>query len=121
MWGALDLGVALAKRILERELSLDPEALHPLLERALEHLDGAGPSEVRLAPEDLQRSREMAGEVLSRLGSREDVTFAADPQLAPGEACVQAGASSVDLRLDSLLSTLREELVPVWEQEAEAR
>lgn len=117
LWGALDVAVALAERILERELSLHPSSLHPLVERAIERLDQPDTVEIALAPDALALADEVADADLSPLETRHGVKFVADPELMCGEARVVAGPSSVDLRLQSLLSMLREELVPDWEQE----
>ena len=117
LWGALDVAVALAKRVLERELSLDPAVLHPLLERAVELLGESEPIEIALGPAALALLEDDAADPLESLRQRDDVRFVPDRTLGVGEASVNNGASSVELRLDVLLSMLRDELVPEWEAE----
>jgi hypothetical protein len=119
LWGALDVSVALAERVLERELSIDPAALHPLLERALELIGEDEPIEVALAPAGLESLGGALNETIEGLRERCGVSLLSDSRLAAGEARVSSGASRVELRVETLLSMLRDELVPQWEQAGE--
>jgi len=115
MRGALDVALALARRVLERELSVDPSALLPLVERAVELLAEARPLRVALAPEALE-VLESRPEPLAAL-PKDQIELVADPALARSEARVRGGASRIEVRLDSVLGMLRDELVPLWEAE----
>ncbi len=104
---AVELALAIAERILARELERDPDAVAALAARAFEKLDAAAPR-VLLSERDhatLGVERPPALERLAAEGALE-----VDPGLRPGEVRVEAPPSQVDARLPELLRRVREEL-----------
>jgi flagellar biosynthesis/type III secretory pathway protein FliH len=116
LWGALEIALALARRVLERELAIDPAALRPLIERALELLADSGPVEVALAPASLAVLESDLARPEGGPHGGSQLRFRADPNRGAGEARVRAESARVEVRLDSLLEMLRQELVPEWEK-----
>lgn len=118
--GALDLAVALAERILERELAIDPDALHPLIARAAELVGEGGALTVALPEETYALlEAEMPGRLESLQRDRE-VHFRPDAGLSAGESRVSSGASEVEVGVQSMLAQLRDELREVWHVDASA-
>jgi flagellar biosynthesis/type III secretory pathway protein FliH len=98
----VDLGLALAARILERELRAGDDVL-AMAERALEVARDRRRVVVRASPPDLEALRR-AGP--GRLGGRA-VRLAADPGLGRGEVVVETEVGEVDGRLSTQLDVLR--------------
>jgi hypothetical protein len=113
-WGsaALEAGLILARRVLERELSVDPEALMPLIERAVASLDRDEPIAVLLHPDDLERLEQRDAATMLANGA---VTLLPEAGLARGEASVSNRASRIEVRVETLLESLREECLTGWE------
>ena len=98
----VQLSVAIARRILQREMSVDPELTAALAHIALERLGGQGPATVRLHPDDYAVVN--AGQV-SPLGSRQ-VEVRPDPAVARGGCLVESEFgfinASVDAQVDEI-------------------
>jgi len=98
----VQLSVAIARRILQREVSVDPELTAALAHIALERLGGNGPATVRLHPDDYTVVN--AGQV-TPLGSRQ-VEIRPDPAVARGGCLVESEFgfinASVDAQVDEI-------------------
>ena len=110
--GIVELALAIAGHVLERELSADPAAFAALVERALQELMVPSGARIALSPADLERVQSAAAEPCRALAECWSAELVADATLAAGEARVEAGEAQVDLRLESLLARVRAELAP---------
>jgi len=108
--GLVELGLAIARRVLESELRTDTEPLAAIVGRALDELRELDGVRIALSPADLERAESDAGAELRELAETWSAELAADPTLARGEARVEAGAQHIDLRLDAILARFREAL-----------
>ncbi|NNL67651.1 MAG: hypothetical protein HKP30_15480 [Myxococcales bacterium] len=121
--GLVELGLAIARRVLESELRVDPEPLAALVGRALEELRELDGVRIALSPADLEHVESGAGVELRELAETWSAELSTDPTLARGEARVEAGAQHIDLRLDAILARFRESLreaVPAPDAEEDA-
>ena len=111
----VQLSVAIARRILQREVSVDPELTAALAHIALERLGGAAPATVRLHPDDY--ANVTAGQI-TPLGSRQ-VEVLADATVARGGCLVESEFgfinASVDAQVDEIARAVLGEsvLLPV--------
>ncbi len=109
----VQLSVAIARRILQREVSVDPELTAALAHIALERLGGTGPATVRLHPDDY--AIVTSGQV-APLGGRQ-VDVVPDPRVARGGCLVESefGSinASVDAQVDEIARAVLGEAVPV--------
>jgi flagellar assembly protein FliH len=111
----VELAIAIAERILMRELRADPAALVALVERAIDALPEASRDEgvaLHLAPSDHDALAHGEGDAVARLAQGGAVRIVSDPDLAPGDARVRAGATTLDARRAVLLERVREALAP---------
>ena len=108
----VQLSVAIARRILQREVSVDPELTAALAHIALERLGGNGPATVRLHPDD--HAVVNAGQV-TPLGSRQ-VEIRADPTVARGGCLVESEFgfinASVDAQVDEIARAVLGDVPP---------
>jgi flagellar biosynthesis/type III secretory pathway protein FliH len=106
----IELALAVARRVLEQEVTARLDGLEPLLDRALPLLSHAGPVVLHLAPGDLETLRAGGAPSLERLTGRAFAGVEADPELRPGNARLCAGSASVDASVDAILARFRLEL-----------
>ncbi len=103
------LAIAIARQMLQRELTLDPELTGELVRRALALLPLDTTIEVRMHPEDLA----MLGTSVAEFGSPGralQLTWVGDPTLERGGFLLETPARVVDGRADVALRQLYERL-----------
>jgi flagellar assembly protein FliH len=96
---AVRLSVAIARRVLRRELTVDPAAIEGLVSAALERLQSQESSRVRLHPDHVPALRV----ALERLGMGAKVEIIADPAQEPGAAIFEMTRGNLDASMDSQL------------------
>ena len=98
----VQLSVAIARKVLQREVTVDPELTAALAHIALERLGGAAPATVRLHPDDY--ANVTAGQVVP-LGGRQ-VEILPDPSVSRGGCLVESEFgfinASVDAQVDEI-------------------
>lgn len=104
---ALEVGMLVARKILEREISTNHEALFALIKSAIRKVGEARSTTVRLSPADLERLDKVEGGRLS-LG---EVKLEADEALGPGDVMVDTEHHTVDGRLNTRLEECARTLV----------
>jgi flagellar biosynthesis/type III secretory pathway protein FliH len=97
----VDLALAVATRILHREVSLDRELLLVMARIALDRLGDATAATIRLHPEDETAAR----------GQRDQwpggsVTIVADPSVRPGACVVQTSQGTIEAGVDAQIREL---------------
>ena len=101
---ALEVGMLVARRLLDRELESSPLALEGLVKVALRRLGEVKTVTVRLSPKDHARLKELKGFDGQR------ITLVADPKLEPADVMVETDTQTFDGRLSSRLEELAREL-----------
>jgi flagellar assembly protein FliH len=96
------LALAIGRRIVHRELSMDPEAILGVVKAALEKLEGREVDRVRVHPENAEIVRKH----LDRLGRSQRLEVVADPRLERGAVVFETACGNLDVSVD----TQREEI-----------
>jgi flagellar assembly protein FliH len=104
---AVRLSVAIARRVLRRELTVDPAAIEGLVGAALERLQSQESSRVRLHPDHVPA----LSAALDRLGMSGKVEIVADPAQEPGAAIFEMPRGNLDASMDSQLREIERGLV----------
>ena len=103
----LRLSLAIARRVLRRELTVDPQALLGLVKAALEKLDSRESVKIRIHPQLAEMlSAQLGGE--NRL-----IEVISDPSLDLGGAIVDTSRGSFDASADTQLVEIERGLVDV--------
>lgn len=103
------LAIAVAKHIIQRELSLDPTIVTGLVQQALDLVPRDVTLEVRLNPDDLERLQDQLHQV--EAGGRPlHIQWLGDSALEPGGFLVETPLRVVDGRIDEALRALYERL-----------
>ena len=102
------LALAVARRVLRRELAIDPEALHGLIVGALEKLQGQEICRVRVHPAHVTQVQAVlqrpAGE--ARAGSYAAVEVVPDSSCQPGSIVFETTRGNLDASLESQLQEI---------------
>ena len=91
----VQLALALARRVVHREITLDPELAAALAHVALERLGTTAPATIRLNPEDYT----IVAQDAARWGGA-PVTVIPDPSIARGGCLVESEFGSVDATVE---------------------
>ena len=94
----LEMACAMARQVLRRELSIDPQALLPVVREAMGQLVADGrPATVRLHPEDLETLRKPLQEEFAGT----PVAWVADAAMPAGGCQVESAGTVIDGRLQT--------------------
>lgn len=98
----LRLALAIARRVLHREISLDPDAMHGLVLGALEKLQGQEVSRARVHP---SHAAQLVDWLRAAPGGAA-VEVVADPGRQPGDVVFETGRGNLDASVDSQLQEI---------------
>jgi flagellar assembly protein FliH len=98
----LRLALAVARKILRRELTVDPHSLLGILKAALETINKAEVLSVRVAPEDVAQ---LTGR-LTALGLPDQVEVAADRSLERGSVILDTKRGQIDASVQTQLAEI---------------
>jgi flagellar assembly protein FliH len=107
---AVHLAVAIAERIVRREIGRSPEIALDLIRESLELAAGAGRIVLRLSPRDYETLGERAKTIAADMGRSLPIEIVADPSIAPGGCLVITDLGEIDHRIQSQLARIEEEL-----------
>jgi len=96
------LAIAIARRILHRELTVAPEALVGLLKAALEKIEAREVHRVRIRPEDLP----LVQQNLDQMGLPQRVELIADAALERGAIILDSSRGALDASVETQLAEI---------------
>jgi flagellar assembly protein FliH len=108
----VQLALEIARRVIRRELSIDPEAIVGLLRAALESVSMREVLEVRVHPSYVEAVR--SG--LRQLGAPEAITLIGDGHLEPGAVLVETRRGSFDASADTQLDEIQRGFADIMER-----
>lgn len=108
----VQLALEIARRILRRELTVDPEAILGLVRAGLESVSLREVLEVRLHPAHAETVRLC----LNKLGAPAALAVIADPHLEPGALLVETRRGGFDASADSQLEEIQRGFADLLEQ-----
>jgi flagellar assembly protein FliH len=108
---AVELSVAIAEKIVGRQLELHPEIAKDMLREALELAAGSPTVKLRMHPHDTQMLGSHADEVVKAMASCAEASIVPDETMTRGGCVVETQHGTVDARIESQLQRLTEELL----------
>ncbi|MGA2185107.1 MAG: FliH/SctL family protein [Bryobacteraceae bacterium] len=105
------LALAIARRILHRELTIDPEALTGLVKAALGKIELRDTCRVRTHPEHVAT----VTRCLAQIGAPQKIDVLADTSLEKGSAIFETGRGSLDASVETQLAEIQRGLVDLME------
>ncbi|HLO01847.1 MAG TPA: FliH/SctL family protein [Symbiobacteriaceae bacterium] len=97
----IELALAVARVILQREVTQDPRAILPAVRAALQKLKGEAEPVLRVAPAWVPFLTAQMGAIVGGLQGAPRLTVQGDPALAPGDWTVNGAGGWVDGRLEA--------------------
>lgn len=104
---AVQLGVAIAERLLRRTLAVQPDAVLELIRSALDWSVGSDRLRVRLHPADA----ELVASSTQPLDANREIEFLPDDTLTRGDCVVETPNGQTDARLEVILQRIADELL----------
>ena len=99
----LKLSVAIARRIIHREIALDPEALSGVIHSALQKLQNREVSRVRVFPAGAETIRA----ALDRFGAPPGIEIYPDPSLRAGDLLFETTMGQLDASVETQLQEIQ--------------
>jgi flagellar assembly protein FliH len=96
------LSLAIAKRILHRELTVDPESIHGVVHAALQKLQNREVASVRVCPSALDTVRS----ALERAGITSGISVIADPKMQNGDLVFETTLGELDASIETQLKEI---------------
>jgi flagellar assembly protein FliH len=96
------LALAVARRILHRELTVAPEALLGLVKAALDKIEAGEVHQVRVSRQDAAMLRQF----FEQMGLPHRVEVLADANLAPGGVILESSRGLLDASVDTQLAEI---------------
>lgn len=106
----ISTAMAVAERVLQREISLDDNIAVPAVKRAVELMPGEKILEIRVNPKDFKIVRKAKSELTLDETKIRDVEFIPDITLEQGECYVKTPAGDIESRIKHQLEKIEEEL-----------
>jgi len=117
----VDLALAVARKIVGREVAVNPEALTGMLRDTLSCIEHAGSLSIRLNPDDLQRLADVQTQLLKGLADPARVRFEADPAISAGGGFIESEAGDIDARLEHRFQVVEDAFRSEGQVDAEVR
>ena len=108
---AVRLGVAIAEKLLQRQLAARPEYATEMITNALQLAAGQPQLTVYLHPEDLAAWGDHGPKIVQSLTACADTTLVSDSQMMRGGCRIETRHGEIDARVESMLFRIAEELV----------
>ncbi len=111
-----NLAMAVARKIIAREIEENKEIVLGVVRRALAQLSDREHLTIRVSPQDIQTAngkKELWSTVADRL---EDVTVRADPGIEPGGCIIESASGVADARIDVQFEELYTLVSSVWDE-----
>lgn len=105
---AVELAVAISKKILDTTVDINPEYISQIVSEALELTGSAVVKKIRVSPQDLEFIEVVGLE--SRVGGDEAWEWEADPSIKSG-CVVETTAGEIDYQLDHAWERVREKVI----------
>ncbi len=94
------LALEVAKKIVRREVRVDPEIIQTLVKVALQHVAVKSPVTIRLHPADHEYLLQLQTSSSTREGSEREAVYLADKSIERGGCLIETDCGDVDARID---------------------
>lgn len=104
---SIDLAFLLARRIVDRELEVHPEAVTDVVRSALQQVLDCERVRLRVHPQDLAFIRSVQADLETQLSGQVPLDLAPDGTVERGGCLIETERGTLDARISSQLETLR--------------
>src|SRR5688572_23895716 len=100
------LSLAIAKKIIGRELETDPTTIVEMAKKHLQSIRQRREVYLRVSPSDLENLKSQKRELIDQLGRAKEIEIRADEELSPGSMFIETEAGTIDARLETQLAVI---------------
>ena len=108
---AVHLSIAIAERILRRELEMKPESVTHMMAETLQLATGNVAIRVRLNPDDAATLGDQAADFVRSMASSSEAAIVPDEQITRGGCIVETQHGTIDARIETQLKRIADELL----------
>lgn len=108
---AVGLAIAIAEKILHRQLELSPDIAIELMRQTLDVAAGSSQLKLRMHPEDVKLLGPHADDVVRAASRCGDVEVVDDPSIARGGCVIETQHGTIDAQIETQLDRIMSELV----------
>jgi type III secretion protein L len=105
------LSLAIAKKIIGKELQLNPQAIVEMAKKHLQSIRQRREVYLRVSPSDLENLKAQKRELIDQLGRAKEIELRADEALSPGSMFIETEAGTIDARLETQLAVIERVLM----------
>ena len=109
----VDLACVVAKKIMNREVTIDRDWVLDVVRAALEEIHDAGQIEVRVHPDDFERVQANRNGLRKEVPGQTELLVLPDRVVEPGGCVVHTAFGNIDARIDTQLEEVRKALQEV--------
>ena len=106
----IPLAIAIAEKIISRQMDADPEILMKWISDAIHTVQGARQLQIRMNPIDIEVLQPALGKLLEDLGRSTQIQLIPDDQISRHGLLVESPDGKIDMQMKTQLERLREEL-----------
>ena len=106
----IELALAVASKVLAREIEGNPLIILPIVTEALEKVRDQAQLVVRVNPIHYSLLLEAKNDLQRMIGGQQEITILSDPSLGEADCLVETGNGTVDARLETQMTALRQRL-----------
>jgi len=117
----VELAIAVAKKILDEQIEINPKIVALIAARAIEQVNGVDRIVVRVNPRDVEQLQAAWQEALSAVSGAQNFEVVADRRVGLGGCVIETPFGRVDAQIDTQLKNIRETFQGGAENEAPAR
>ena len=104
----VELALAIARKIVQREVSMSKEVVVGIVKEALRKVVDHEKLKIKVNPQDFPYLEDIQGEVLKTVDTLEGVCFEQDDRILNGGCIIETRMGDIDARIDSQLAAIEE-------------
>jgi flagellar assembly protein FliH len=104
----VELALAIAQKVICREISTDPETVVCIAKEALAKVDDPGQIKIKMNPSDLQFINETKYQLSNLIADVDHVTFEAEENIQSGGCIIETELGEIDARIEKQLQAVEE-------------
>ncbi len=104
----VELALAIAQKVICREIATDKETVMCVTKEALAKVDGPGKIKIKMSPSDLQFINETRYQLSNLIPDIDNVTFEAEESIQSGGCVIETDLGEIDARIERQLQAVEE-------------
>ena len=113
----VELAIAIAQKVICREIATDRETVVCVAKEALAKVDDPGKVKIRINPSDLKFINETKYQLANLIPDVNNVTFEAEENIQSGGCIIETELGEIDARIEKQLQAVKESFLSTMEKE----